>query len=340
MKGTIKELFINEFNLDIDNMKLNEPYDVSESNIGIKAYNQKTGQDEFVPIIHAIKKSKQPLYRIKLSGRESYEEPVAGKHMFAVMKSFDSNDYDFGFVENLVENAKVILENNKVDTIEKIEKIADDYVYDIETETGNYYSNGILSHNSLMAHLPSQTGGTAIRFFSSTRCRVQKMDSIKNGDEVIGIQIRVRNYKNKTSIPNRDALMDLYFNGGFDSDSEYFSFIINFGFIHKAGGWFDWTDTDNILGEMETNKKGEQEPKVYKWQGAAKVQEWLKANHKVYDMFKEKVDAKLCVSNELDANNTDPDIDDAKALNLRITEPNATEKAEIEELAKEALEDK
>lgn len=191
---------------------------------------------------------------------------------------------------------------------------------------------------SLMAHLPSQTGGTAIKFFSSTRCRVQKMDTIKNGDNVIGIQIRVRNYKNKTSVPNRDALMDLYFDGGFDSTSEYFAFIINFGFIHKAGGWFDWTDTENLLGEMGTNKNGNPEPKVYKWQGAAKVQEWLEANPKVYDMFKSKVDAKLCVSNELDANNSDPDVDDAKELNIRLTTPSPKEKAEVEELAKEALE--
>lgn len=188
------------------------------------------------------------------------------------------------------------------------------------------------------AHLPSVTGGTALRFFASTRCRVQKMEAIKDGDNVIGIQVRVRNYKNKTSVPNRDALMDLYFDGGFNSTAEYFQFIVDFGFIHKAGGWYDWTDTENLLGVRELDKKGNDiGPKAYKWQGAAKVQEWLEANPSIYNMFKEKVDNKLCVANELDANNVDPDKEDAKELGIRITQPSAAEKAEVEALAAEAL---
>lgn len=188
------------------------------------------------------------------------------------------------------------------------------------------------------AHLPSVTGGTALKFFASTRCRVQKMDAIKTGDSVIGIQVRVRNYKNKTSVPNRDALMDLYFDGGFNSTAEYFQFIVDFGFIHKSGGWYDWTDTENVLGEQEVDKKGNViGPKVYKWQGAAKVQEWLEANPAIYDDFKKKVDSKLCVSNELDVNNVDPDVEDAKALGIRITAPTAAQKAETEKLAEEAL---
>ena len=188
------------------------------------------------------------------------------------------------------------------------------------------------------AKLPSTTGGMALRFFASTRCRVQKMEQIKQGDNVIGIQVRVRNYKNKTSVPNRDALMDLYFQGGFNSAAEYLKFILDFGLIHKASSWMDWTDTENILGEMETNKKGEQVPKQYKWQGAANVQQWLEDHPVIYDKFKAIVDSKLCVSNELDANNVDPEIEDAQNAGIRLTAGGtAAEKAEIAELAQEAL---
>ena len=191
--------------------------------------------------------------------------------------------------------------------------------------------------SSPMAHLPSQTGGTALRFFSSTRCRIQKMDAIKKADDVIGIQIRVRNYKNKTSVPNRDALMDLYFDGGFNSTAEYLQFIVDFDIIHKAGGWYSWVDEENKLGEMETNKKGEQEPKIYKWQGGEKVQTWLEEHPEIYDEFKKIVDDKLCVANELDANNVDPEAEDAAAKGIRLTAPTAEQKKEIEELAAEAL---
>lgn len=160
------------------------------------------------------------------------------------------------------------------------------------------------------SHAINSTGGRALRFFSSTRSRVQKLDTIKRGDETIGIQIRIRNYKNKTSIPFRDAIMDLYFDGGFDSTQEYFAFILNFGYIHRAGAWFDWTDKDNWAGEYDVENNA---PKTYKWQGSAKVKEWLEQHQDVYSKFKELVDAKLCVANELDAGNTNPEEEESSA---------------------------
>jgi recombination protein RecA len=189
------------------------------------------------------------------------------------------------------------------------------------------------------AHLPSTTGGTALKFFSSTRCRIQKMDVIKNGDNTIGIQIRARNYKNKTSVPNRDALMDLYFQGGFNSSAEYFTFITKFHLLtHKDGtAWWSWIDTENRYGEGTTNKKGEFVPKEYKWQGAGNAQAWLEEHPDFYDELKRMVDKKLCVSNELDANNVDPEIEDAKEAGVRLTTTSEASKKEIADLASEAL---
>jgi recombination protein RecA len=141
---------------------------------------------------------------------------------------------------------------------------------------------------NVMAKLPTPTGGTAIKFFSSTRNRISKLDTLKNGDDAIGIQIRVRNYKNKTGIPNRDAIMNLYFDGGFNSDDEYFDFLVMFGLIHKAGGWFDAADIG-----------------MPKLQGSAKVKDWLKQNPDIYDDLKKKVDSMLMSKNVLDENNID-----------------------------------
>lgn len=141
---------------------------------------------------------------------------------------------------------------------------------------------------NVMAKLPSQTGGTAIKYFSSTRNRLSKLDTLKNGDDAIGIQIRVRNYKNKTGIPNRDAIMNLYFDGGFNSDDEYFDFLVMFGLIHKAGGWFDAADIG-----------------MPKLQGSAKVKDWLKQNPDIYEDLKKKVDNMLMSKNILDENNVD-----------------------------------
>ena len=174
------------------------------------------------------------------------------------------------------------------------------------------------------AFLPSVTGGTALKFFSSTRCRVQKMEQIKNGDEVIGIQIRVRNYKNKTSVPNRDAIMNLYFDGGFKSDDEYFEFLTKLNIIEKCPGGVYKAD---FLPDG-------------KIRGAANLLEWITRpeQKELYDKLKEQVTAKLLVSSELDADNVDPEKEDAAAAGVRLTAQKKKKKDEIAELAKEALE--
>ena len=93
------------------------------------------------------------------------------------------------------------------------------------------------SSMNVMAHLPSATGGNAIKFYSTTRNRITKIDTLKNKDGIdAGIQMRVRNYKNKAGVPWRDAVMNLWFDGGFNSDDEYFDFFVIFDFIHKGAG--------------------------------------------------------------------------------------------------------
>ena len=72
---------------------------------------------------------------------------------------------------------------------------------------------------NIMAKLPSTTGGKAIRFYASTRNRITKLDTAKNKDgKDAGIKLRVRNYKNKTGTPWRDAELTLWFDTGIDSN--------------------------------------------------------------------------------------------------------------------------
>jgi protein RecA len=139
-----------------------------------------------------------------------------------------------------------------------------------------------------MSHLPSVTGGEAPAFYSSTINRVTKIDVIKDANGTIGQQIRVRNYKNKTSIPFRDAEMNLYFNGGFKSEDEYLDFIIKFDIFKQGGAWF--TNTEHNV----------------KLNGRIKVQEWLNQNPEVFETMKAQVDEFLSKETVLDANNTDP----------------------------------
>ena len=167
-----------------------------------------------------------------------------------------------------------------------------------------------------MARLPTATGGEAINYYTSITCRITKTDDIKDATgDVCGIEMRVRNYKNKCSVPFRDANMKLYYDGGFDSNSEYIDFLLLLGIVKQAGAYFKF------------NHEGQD----YSLQGRKKLQEWLDTHADVYDAWKKDIIEKISHHNEiLDANNQATDengneisLDEAKKMG------NAVDPAEL-----------
>lgn len=106
----------------------------------------------------------------------------------------------------------------------------------------------------LMSHAITTTGGYALRYAASTLNRVKKVTDIKDGTgKMVGIQMNVRNYKNKTGIPFRENDMWLYFDRGFDAEGEYVDLVKELqtdpritelckigGAYHKSDKW-GWT---------------------------------------------------------------------------------------------------
>lgn len=295
MQSTMKELFMNEFHLNIDEMEINKPYDVAQYKIGIKALEEDSNEIGLALVTYAIKKEMSNCVRIKIKGRDKWEEPVARKHFYAIYRNPKDNKIDYTYAEDLIKGNKILGENGYLE-IEDTQKLDKFNILDIQTDTGNYFTNGILSHNSVMSHLPSQTGGTAIRYAATTRNRITKLDTLKDKNGVdAGIQMRVRNYKNKAGVPWRDAIMNLWFDGGFNSDDEYFDFFVIFDFIHKGNGGVYTAD-------FLPNGK---------IRGAEKVKEWIMSDEAkdVYENLKEKVTQKLLGNNELDEDNFNPELD-------------------------------
>lgn len=165
-------------------------------------------------------------------------------------------------------------------------------------------------------YLPAVTGGFSPPFYATTRNRVTKIENIEKNGEVIGIHMRVRNYKNKGGVPFRDAEMDFYFDQGFNSDNEYADFLIKFGVFKQGGAWLS-SEKYNV-----------------KLNGKAKLQEWLQEHPTEYAEMKEFVNQKLLgFSEELDGNNVDPmTTEDGKVMESRPV------KGELENLAEQALE--
>jgi recombination protein RecA len=79
------------------------------------------------------------------------------------------------------------------------------------------------------------TGGRALRFYASIRMEVRRNDLIKQGDTCVGIKSMVKIVKNKLAPPLTKALVDIYFNKGFDPTCEIISCAIDKGIIEKRG---------------------------------------------------------------------------------------------------------
>lgn len=226
MQGTIKKLFENEFNLNLDEMEIGVPVDVHEANIGIKAFDESQNKEVMAKVLYAIKKEKQSSYEIKLVDRKEAEMPMAGDHFIAIY-THANGKVDYTYVKDLEVGMKLVTTTG-LSEIESITKLEDDFVYDITTETGNYYTNNILSHNTAMSRAIATTGGYALRYAASTANRVKKIENLTEGNKIVGIHMNVRNYKNKTGVPWRECEMDLFFDHGFDSNCEYVDFLKEF----------------------------------------------------------------------------------------------------------------
>jgi hypothetical protein len=140
-------------------------------------------------------------------------------------------------------------------------------VVDMEVEGNqNYFSNGILSHN---------TGGNALKFFSAIRLATRAGDTVEDKDgNQIGMVSRVRSIKNKVAPPHRNCEMKILFDSGYQIEEEYVFAFQKYGIIKKAGGWF-------------SIQAGEEDPE--KIQGSERVIDWLRGHPDIYDGFKAKL---------------------------------------------------
>ncbi|PSR23811.1 MAG: recombinase RecA [Sulfobacillus acidophilus] len=126
-------------------------------------------------------------------------------------------------------------------------------------------------------------GGRALKFYASIRLEVRRIDSLKNGNDVVGNRTRVKVVKNKVAPPFKQAEFDILYGEGISREGSILDLAVDMGLVQKSGAWYAYGDTR--LG-----------------QGRENTREYLKANPDLADELDRRI--RLVVQGEPETSDT------------------------------------
>jgi recombination protein RecA len=97
------------------------------------------------------------------------------------------------------------------------------------------------------------TGGNALKFYASVRLDIRRIGAIKNGDEVVGNQTRVKVVKNKVAPPFREAEFEIMYGAGISRNGEIIDMGVAHNMIEKSGSWYAYNG--ERIGQGKENAK-------------------------------------------------------------------------------------
>ena len=281
---TMENLF-KKANLSYKEMKPFEFYDISDKKLYTSSYNEDTKKVEKKQILGLVYKGEFPIYELRTKSGDIILKGSPNHKIFDAAK----NDY---FELKDIKTATLLDKAlNHIDAV-VVKTDKTDHIVDISVEGNeNYFSNGVLSHN---------TGGYALKYVASTLNRVRKIENLTEGSKIVGIHMQVRNYKNKTGIPFRECEMDLYYKGGFDSTGEFVDFL------------YEFAEDPRLLKLVDCRSKGYYNSKnTFGWNfhgkdafvtainnGEVKPDEWEQIKQTIQDIISHEIEGKEFTGDE------------------------------------------
>jgi recombination protein RecA len=106
------------------------------------------------------------------------------------------------------------------------------------------------------------TGGNALKFYASVRLDIRRIGALKNGEEVIGNQTRVKVVKNKVAPPFREAEFEILYGAGISRNGEIIDIGVAQGFVEKSGSWFSYNGERIGQGKENARNFLDQHPQI------------------------------------------------------------------------------
>lgn len=106
------------------------------------------------------------------------------------------------------------------------------------------------------------TGGNALKFYASVRLDIRRIGSVKDGDEVVGSETRVKVVKNKVAPPFKQAEFQILYGQGINLLGEVIDISVNEGYVEKAGAWYSYKGDKIGQGKANSIKYLQEHPEI------------------------------------------------------------------------------